>query len=136
MKVYTHHHILDGGMDYPNQSFNSEEVVLRYVASDFNMFVNETSRFKSKQPRLEDLVVSSDRIGSGRSDVLTYYRVVFDVYCATYCCGVSLAHLTKSDSVSGVIPSLIRFHVYFTTRRIVRSKHSVLRRQSRDINEI
>ena len=42
------------------------------------------------------------------------------VYRASYCCGVSIEHLTPSDDVHPIITSLMRFLLYFTVRRLLR----------------
>ena len=41
-------------------------------------------------------------------------------YCASYCCGVSAEHLAKDEAVYPVITSIMRFHLYFTIRRVIR----------------
>ena len=50
----------------------------------------------------------------------SYYRVCFATYCASYCCGISIQHLTPSQDVFPIITSIMRFHLYFTIRRILR----------------
>ena len=94
--------------------------MLDYIVSDFKVYVSEVMWFKSRLPRLEDMIVSSYRIGERWDDSKVYYRILFAIYCATYCCVVSLTHLTGSSDASSVITSLMRFHIYFTTRRILR----------------
>ena len=56
--------------------------VLDYIARDFKVYVNESSAFKSRLPRLEDMIVSSYRIGDRWNDNKVYYRIVFAMYCA------------------------------------------------------
>ena len=47
----------------------------------------------------------------------SYYQVCFLVYCTSYCCSVSIQHLTPPSSVHP-ITSLMHFHLYFTIRRM------------------
>lgn len=49
-----------------------------------------------------------------------YIRVLFRVYCASYCCGVGLIHLTPNDDVYPTTTSIMRFHLYFNVRRLFR----------------
>ena len=72
----------------------------------------------SKLPLLPD-ITTSYRKGTSDDDEI-YYQLIFTVYCATYCCGISTQHLTPSQDVHPIITSLIRFHVYFTIRRLLR----------------
>lgn len=55
-----------------------------------------------------------------------YYQTILATYCATHGCGVSIEHLksgydgTKSSSpVHPVITSIMRYHLYFTIRKLV-----------------
>ena len=50
----------------------------------------------------------------------SYYQVCFAVYHASYCCRVSIQHLTLSAKVHPIITSLMRFHIYFTVRQLIR----------------
>ena len=52
------------------------------------------------------------------SDGESYYQTLFATYCTSYCCGVNAQHLNAD--VYPIIVSVMRFHLYFTVRRIVR----------------
>lgn len=55
--------------------------MLDYIASDFMVYVSEARWFKSRLPRLEDMIVSSYRVGERWDDSKVYYRVAFAIYC-------------------------------------------------------
>ena len=71
----------------------------------------------SKLPQLPK-ITTSYRKGSWDNNEI-YYQLIFTVYCATYCCGIPIQHLTPQD-IHPIITSLMRFHVYFTVRRLRR----------------
>ena len=71
----------------------------------------------SKLPKIN---ITTDYDKADRDDNESYYQVCFAVYCASYCCGVSIEHLTPSKDVHPIITSLMRFHLYFTVRRLIR----------------
>ena len=66
------------------------------------------------------LIITTDYNKADWDDNERYYRICFSVYCASYCCGVSIQHLTLSSSVHPIITSLMRYHLYFTVRRLLR----------------
>ena len=72
----------------------------------------------SNLPLLPD-ITTSYRKGTWDDDEI-YYKIIFFVYCATYCCGISIQHLIPKEDIHPIITSLMRFHVYFTIRRILR----------------
>ena len=45
------------------------------------VYVSEARWFKSRLPRLEDMIVSSYRVGERWDDSKVYYRVAFAIYC-------------------------------------------------------
>ena len=47
-----------------------------------------------------------------------YYDSLIEAYVASYVCGISIEHLTPSDEIPQQIRSFMRFHIYFTIRRI------------------
>ena len=64
-------------------------------------------------------ISTSYRKGSWDNNEI-YNQLISTVYCATYCCGTSIQHLTPSEDVHSIITSLMRFHLYFTVRRLLR----------------
>ena len=47
-----------------------------------------------------------------------YYDSLLGAYVASYVCGISIEHLTPSSDIPKQITSFLRFHFYFTIRRI------------------
>ena len=72
----------------------------------------------SKLPLLPD-ITTTYRKGTWNDDEI-YYKTIFSVYCTSYCCGISIHHLTQKEDIHPIITSLMHFHVYFTIRRILR----------------
>lgn len=91
-------------------------IVLNYPTNNFKVYVNETKFFMSKLPKLS---LWTDETKSKWEDNNFYYQACFAMYCATYCCGVSIQHLTPNVNAHHIITSLMRFHVYFTIRRLL-----------------
>ena len=79
--------------------------------------MNEKDYFLSLLPLLE--ITTKYWIGNW-DDNESYYRVCFAVYCASYCCGISIQHLTSSKDIYPVITCIMRFHLYFLVRRLLR----------------
>ena len=95
-----------------------DRYILNYPIENFRIHVNSNT-FLSKLPPI--LRVSEKSYLKGLwDDNEIYYKLIFCIYCATYCCGISIQHLTPSVDVHPIITSLMRFHVYFTVRRILR----------------
>ena len=95
---------------YPNHS------ILDYLIHSFRIYVNEKDYFLSRLPLLQ--ITTNYWIGNWNDDE-SYYQVCFATYCASYCCGISIQHLTPSQDVFPIITSIMRFHLYFTIRRIL-----------------
>ena len=64
-------------------------------------------------------ITTSYKKGTWDDDEI-YYKIIFSVYCATYCCGISIQHLTPKEDIYPIITSLMCFHMYCTIRRILR----------------
>ena len=96
---------------YPNH------LILNYPIENFRIYVNNTDYFLSQLPLLE--ITTKYWMGNW-DDNESYYRVCFAVYCASYCCGISIQHLSFSKDVFPVITSIMRFHLYFLARRLLR----------------
>ena len=50
-------------------------------------------------------------------NTIPYTRMLSGAYVASYISGVSVEHLCESDDVPKVITSIMRYHVYYTTRK-------------------
>ena len=94
-----------------------DHLILNYPIENFRIYINNKDYFLSKLPILN--ITTNYWIGNW-SDSESYYRVCFSVYCAAYCCGISIQHLTPSKDVFPIITSIMRFHLYFTVRRLLR----------------
>ena len=80
--------------------------ILNYPIENFRIYINNKDYFLSKLPRLN--ITTDYWIGNWN------YIVCFSVYCAAYCCGIWIQHLTPSEEVFPIM----RFHLYFTVRRM------------------
>ena len=96
-------------------------LILNYPFENFRIFVNEKDSFLSRLPLIE---ISMQYWKGNWDDNESYFCVCFAVYCASYCCGISIQHLTPSSNVFPVITSVMRFHLYFTVRRLLRQMES------------
>ena len=94
-----------------------DHYILDYDINDFKIYMNNRDYFPSKLPKIN---ITTDYNKADWDDNESYYQVCFAVYCASYCCGVSIEHLTPSKDVHPIITSLMRFHLYFTVRRLIR----------------
>ena len=99
MKTCTDKHTYNSGTSENPKLYYPEEPVLDNIASDFKVYVIQARWFKRRLPRLEDMIISSYRIGKPWENDKVYNRIVFAIYCTTYRCGESLAHLAGSSEV-------------------------------------
>ena len=90
--------------------------ILNCPIENFRIYVNKKDFFISKLPLLPEITTSYEKGTWGDNEI--YYQIIFSIYCATYCCGISIQHLTPNDDP--IIMSLMRFHFYFTVRRLIR----------------
>ena len=92
--------------------------ILNYPIYNFRVYVNDKDYFMSQLPKIH---ISTSIHKSKWSDAETYYRMVLFTYLSTYCCGISMQHLSEPPNVPGgkIITSLMRFHLYFTIRRLL-----------------
>ena len=91
------------------------EYVLNYPINQFRIYVNNTDYFNSNLP---PLYINTDQ--NALWDIRkNYFQTIIGTWIATYACGVSIQHLTFSQDIPKQITSLMRFHLYFTVRRIV-----------------
>ena len=92
------------------------EYVLNYPINQFCIYVNDTDYFHSNLP---PLYIDTDQ--NALWDIRkNYFQTLIGTWIATYACGISIQHLTFSQDIPKQITSLIRFHLYFTVRRIMR----------------
>ena len=92
------------------------EYVLNYPLNQFRIFVNNTDYFQSNFPGLN--ITTNDNAKWNLNE--SYFQSIIGTWIATYGCGISLQHLTFSSNVPNQITSFMRFHLYFTVKRIMR----------------
>ena len=92
------------------------EYVLNYPINQFRIYVNDTDYFPSNLPPLY-INTYQNALWDIRKN---YFQTIIGVWIATYACGISIQHLTFSQDVPKQITSFMRFHLYFTVRRIMR----------------
>ena len=87
-----------------------------------NIYVTESDFFEVKFNDIFDNYVPTFR---NRNDVIRWQsnpfkfyatQLNFAIFCATYGCGISLRHLTE---LPPLVSSVIKFHIYFTVRKIL-----------------
>lgn len=88
-----------------------------YQISNFRIYVSGRDCFMAKLPPFK---VTNSSSRSTWNDNESYYRTMFATYCASYCCGVGMEHLTPHPMVYQLITSIIRFHLYIKVRRLMK----------------
>ena len=107
-------HVGYAGKGYYWDNFPTE-YVLDYSVQQFRIYVNNTDYFASQLPALKITTNDNTRWNLGE----LYFQSLVGTWIATYGCGIFIQHLCFSDQVPKQITSLMRFHVYFTVRRIM-----------------
>ena len=92
------------------------EYVLTYPINKFRLYVNSTNYFMSDLLPLNITTKETTKWNLKES----YYQSIVATWIATYAFGISIKQLTFSQDVPKQITSLMRFHLYFTVRRIMR----------------
>ena len=108
-------HVGYDGKSYYWDNFPTE-YILNYPINQFRIYVNNTDYFQSNFPGLNITTNDNAKWNLGEP----YFQCIVGTWIATYGCGISLQHLSFSDKVPKQITSLIRFHLYFTMKRIMR----------------
>ena len=92
------------------------DYVLTYPINKFRVYVNSTDYIMSDLPPLD----IKTKKGAKWSFKESYYQSLVGARITTYASGISIQHLTFKPDVPKQITSLMRFHLYFTVRRIMR----------------
>ena len=92
------------------------EYILNYPINQFRIYVNDQDYFQSQLEGLN--ITTNDNARWNLKE--TYFQSIVGVRIATYACGISIQHLTFHPDIPKQITSLMRFHVYFTVKRIMR----------------
>ena len=91
------------------------EYVLSYSINQFKVYVNDTDYFMSNLPPLN--ITTNNKAEWNLKE--PYFQSLVGAWIATYASGVSIEHLTFKPDVPKQITSFMRFHLYFTVRRIM-----------------
>ena len=92
------------------------EYVLPYQINQFKVYVNNTDYFMSNLPPLNITTKNNAKWNLKEP----YFQSLVGTWIATYASGISVEHLTFKPDVPKQITSFMRFHLYFTVRRIMR----------------
>ena len=107
-------------VDYTGKSYYWDnfptDYILNYPINQFRIYVNDTDFFQSNLPGLN--ITTNDNAKWNLKE--PYFQSIVGTWIATYACGISIQHLTFSQEVPKQITSLMRFHLYFTVKRIMR----------------
>ena len=91
------------------------EYVLSYSINQFKVYVSDTDYFMSNLPPLN--ITTNNKAEWNLKE--PYFQSLVGAWIATYASGVSIEHLTFKPDVPKQITSFMRFHLYFTVRRIM-----------------
>ena len=108
-------HVGYSGKNYYWDNFPTE-YILNYPINQFRIYVNNTDYFQSQ---LEGLNITTNDNATWNLRE-PYFQSIVGAWIATYACGISIQHLSFSQQVPKQITSLMRFHLYFTVKRIMR----------------
>ena len=92
------------------------EYVLPYPINQFKVYVNNTDYFISNLPPV-NITTKNNATWNLKEP---YFQSYVGTWIATYASGISVEHLTFKPDVPKQITSFMRFHLYFTVRRIMR----------------
>lgn len=114
------------GGAYPYLTNNN----IDYDIYNLKVYVNNDDFFISPMPVIS--AGTRTNVADEWRKTEPYYRFILAIYLSSYCCGLGAEHLKFSENVYPVITSIIRFHIYFMVRRILRrlefgSYESILR---------
>jgi hypothetical protein len=117
------------GYDYHINKFRPH-VKLPYNFNNFRIYINENSYFMSNLPDAgvgwdEGPNLTSRDVRKVSFNTIPYTRMLSGAYIASYLSGVSLEHVKGSNSIPKVITSIMRYHLYYTTRKLTVSKSAI-----------
>ena len=115
--------------DYHINKFRPH-VKLPYNFNNFRIYINENSYFMSNLPDAgvgwdEGLNLTNKDVRKVSFNTIPYTRMLSGAYIASYLSGVSLEHVKESNSIPKVITSIMRYHLYYTTRKLTVSKSAI-----------
>ena len=111
-------HVGYAGKGYYWDNFPTE-YILDYPIQQFRIYVSNTDYFVSQLPIMNPPqgITTNDNARWNIGE--PHFQSSIATWIATYGCGISIQHLSFSQEIPKQITSLMRFHVYFTVRRIM-----------------
>ena len=115
--------------DYHINTFRPH-VKLPYNFNNFRIYVNENSYFMSNFPDAgvgwdEGPNLTNKDVRKVPFNTIPYTRMLLGAYIASYLSGVSMDHVRGNSSVSNIITSIMRYHLYYTIRKLTVSKSNI-----------
>ena len=115
--------------DYHINKFRPH-VKLPYNFNNFRIYINENSYFMSNLPDAgvgwdEGPNLTNKDVRKVSFNTIPYTRMLSGAYIASYLSGVSMDHVRENSSVPKIITSIMRYHLYYTTRKLTVSKSSI-----------
>jgi hypothetical protein len=115
--------------DYHINKFRPH-VKLPYNFNNFRIYINENSYFMSNLPDAgvgwdEGPNLTNKDVRKVPFNTIPYTRMLSGAYIASYLSGVSLEHVKESNSIPKVITSIMRYHLYYTIRKLTVSKSAI-----------
>jgi hypothetical protein len=115
--------------DYHINKFRPH-VKLPYNFNNFRIYINENSYFMSNLPDAgvgwdEGPNLTNKDVRKVSFNTIPYTRMLSGAYIASYLSGVSLEHVKESNSIPKVITSIMRYHLYYTIRKLTVIKSAI-----------
>ena len=115
--------------DYHINKFRPH-VKLPYNFNNFRIYIKENSYFMSNLPDAgagwdEGPNLTNKDVRKVSFNTIPYTRMLSGAYIASYLSGVSLGHVKESNSIPKVITSIMRYHLYYTIRKLTVSKSAI-----------
>jgi hypothetical protein len=112
--------------DYHINKFRPH-VKLPYNFNNFRIYINENSYFMSNLPDAgvgwdEGPNLTNKDVRKVPFNTIPYTRMLSGAYFASYLSGVSMDHVQENSSVPKIIASIMRYNLYYTTRKLTVSK--------------
>ena len=115
--------------DYHINKFRPH-VKLPYNFNNFRIYINENSYFMSNLPDAgvgwdEGPNLTNKDVRKVSFNTIPYTRMLSGAYIASYLSGVSMDHVQENSSIPKIITSIMRYHLYYTTRKLTVSKSNI-----------
>jgi hypothetical protein len=105
-------------------------VKLPYNFNNFRIYINENSYFMSNLPDAgvgwdEGPNLTNNDVRKVPFNTIPYTRMLSGAYIASYLSGVSMDHVQENSSIPKIITPIMRYHLYYTTRKLTVSKSNI-----------